>query len=73
MPQMDGWRFVKELRARQPTCHAPVVLLSAAPDLPREAERLGVEAWLAKPFRLEELLRLAHRWCPLEAATQSSV
>ena len=70
MPQMDGWRFMKELRARYSSFRAPVVLLSAAPDLPREAEQLGVAACLSKPFRLEELLRLTHRWCPIEATTR---
>ncbi|HEX9103777.1 MAG TPA: response regulator [Polyangia bacterium] len=64
MPQMDGWRFVRELRQRIPSSRAPVVLMSAAPDLAGEAERLGVAAWVQKPFRLDELLRLAHRWCP---------
>jgi CheY-like chemotaxis protein len=73
MPQMDGWRFVRELRARIPSCRAPVVLMSAAADLPGEAARLCVDAWVKKPFRLEELLRLAHRWCPRETPVQASL
>jgi CheY-like chemotaxis protein len=66
MPQMDGWQFMQELRARAPDPHTPVVLMSAVQDLPREARRLGAQAWLRKPFRLEALLRLAHHWCPKE-------
>jgi CheY-like chemotaxis protein len=72
MPQMDGWRFLEELREHIPSFDAPVVLLSASPHLPHEAERLGVQAWLRKPFRLEELLQLAHRWCPLEEPVRQS-
>jgi len=34
----------------------PVLLLSAAGDLPERARTLGVSAYLAKPFELEELL-----------------
>lgn len=34
----------------------PVLLLSAAGDLPERARDLGVSAYLAKPFELEELL-----------------
>jgi DNA-binding response OmpR family regulator len=34
----------------------PVVLLSAASDLPERARELGVASYLAKPFELEEFL-----------------
>jgi two-component system response regulator VicR len=34
----------------------PVLLLSAAGDLPERARDLGVNAYLAKPFELDELL-----------------
>jgi two-component system response regulator QseB len=34
----------------------PVLLLSAAGDLPERAKELGVNAYLAKPFEIEELL-----------------
>lgn len=40
----------------------PVVLLSAAGDLPERAKELGVSAYLAKPFELEELLVVVHRF-----------
>ena len=34
----------------------PILLLSAASDLPERARELGVTRYLAKPFELEELL-----------------
>jgi two-component system OmpR family response regulator len=34
----------------------PVLLLSAASDLPERARELGVTRYLAKPFEIEELL-----------------
>lgn len=34
----------------------PVLLLSAASDLPERARELGVMSYLAKPFELDELL-----------------
>jgi DNA-binding response OmpR family regulator len=34
----------------------PVLLLSAATDLPERARGLGVTSYLAKPFELDELL-----------------
>ena len=39
----------------------PVVLLSAAGDLPERAKELGVSAYVAKPFELEELLVVVRR------------
>jgi DNA-binding response OmpR family regulator len=34
----------------------PILLLSAATDLPERARALGIRSYLAKPFELEELL-----------------
>jgi DNA-binding response OmpR family regulator len=36
--------------------NVPVLLLSAASDLPERARALGITSYLAKPFELEELL-----------------
>jgi DNA-binding response OmpR family regulator len=36
--------------------NVPVLLLSAANDLPQRARALGITSYLAKPFELEELL-----------------
>lgn len=59
MPIMDGWTFVEECR-HQPWCgHVPIIVTSAAHDLPRTIERLkplGVRACLPKPYDLDELL-----------------
>ncbi len=60
MPVMDGWRFLNEAHARFPTLDAPVVLLSAVRDLDDEARKLGVQRFLAKPFDLDDVVRLAH-------------
>lgn len=38
----------------------PVLLLSAASDLPQRAQSLGVTAYLAKPFEVDELLGTVH-------------
>src|SRR6266542_774582 len=39
----------------------PILLLSAAGDLPERARALGVSSYLAKPFELDELLVLVRR------------
>jgi CheY-like chemotaxis protein len=63
MPQMNGWRFVEELRRRYPDRQFPIVLLSAAADVAAEAERLGISFFLKKPFPLTDISRLAHEIC----------
>jgi CheY-like chemotaxis protein len=60
MPLMDGWKFLEVARARFTEWHAPVVLLSAVHNLTEEARRLGVTAFLSKPFDLEDVQRMAH-------------
>jgi len=54
MPVMDGWQFVKELRAREEDI--PLVLLSAARDLKVHAKTLAAAEVIEKPFDLSELL-----------------
>ena len=54
MPVMDGWQFAGELHQRDEDI--PLVLLSAARDLPAHAKSLGAAEIIAKPFDLSELL-----------------
>jgi len=59
-PLMDGWKFLEVARQRFPEMNAPVVLLSAVHNLTEEAQKLGVRAFLPKPFDLEDVQRMAH-------------
>jgi two-component system, sensor histidine kinase ChiS len=47
--------ILESLRTRG-MADVPILLLSAATDLPERARELGVAQWLAKPFELEEFL-----------------
>jgi CheY-like chemotaxis protein len=60
MPGIDGPTFARELRTR--LRHVPLVILTAAPDPKREADRCNAEAYLAKPFRGDDLLKLVRRF-----------
>ena len=50
-----GEQILQSLRARG-MGDVPVLLLSAAGDLAERANELGVSAYLAKPFELEQFL-----------------
>ena len=60
MPGIDGPTFARELRTR--LRHVPLVILTAAADPKREADRCNAEAYLRKPFHADDLLRLVRRF-----------
>ena len=55
MPVMDGWQFVSELDQRG-WRRAPLLILSADRSVQGHASKLHADAYLAKPFDLDELL-----------------
>src|SRR5947209_15855072 len=55
MPVMDGWQFVAELDQRGMR-KAPLLILSADRAVQGHAARLHADAFLAKPFDLDDLL-----------------
>jgi CheY-like chemotaxis protein len=63
MPRLDGWGAAEQLRADPQTHDIPLVLLSARAqeaDLKR-GERIGVDAYLTKPFDPDELIQIVNR------------
>jgi CheY-like chemotaxis protein len=63
MPRIDGWEAASRLRSDPETAHIKVVLLSARAqeaDLQR-GEKIGVDAYLTKPFDPDELIDTVRR------------
>lgn len=63
MPRLDGWATAERLRADPATAHLKLVLLSARAqeaDL-RRGDRIGVDAYLTKPFDPDELVQIVRR------------
>ena len=60
MPVMDGWQFVGELEGRG-WRNTPLLILSADRSVQGHAMKLRAEAYLAKPFDLDELLGKVHQ------------
>jgi CheY-like chemotaxis protein len=70
MPRIDGWEAAARLRADPETAHIKVVLLSARAqeaDLQR-GEKIGVDAYLTKPFDPDELIDTVRRLADEAAA-----
>jgi DNA-binding response OmpR family regulator len=60
MPGVDGPSFARELRMA--LRRVPLVILTAAGDPRHEADRCNAEAYLAKPFDADELVRVVRRF-----------
>jgi DNA-binding response OmpR family regulator len=57
MPRMDGWELIEALRERDNLADLPVIVLSELTDEDSRVRgyKLGVEDYVAKPFRFDEL------------------
>lgn len=60
MPGMNGWEFAREFHARHGR-GAPIVVVTAAENARARAEEIGADAFLAKPFDLEDVIRAVER------------
>ncbi len=60
MPGVDGPSFARALRMT--LRRVPLVILTAAGDPRHEADRCNAEAYLAKPFDANELVRVVRRF-----------
>lgn len=52
----DGREITKRLKSQEVTRRIPILMLSAHPQARQEAVAAGADAFLAKPFDLDELL-----------------
>ena len=55
MPVMDGWQFAAEFNARHDHS-APTVVMTAAADAAQRAREIRADAFVGKPFSLDNLL-----------------
>jgi DNA-binding response OmpR family regulator len=70
MPRLDGWENAVKLREDPDTADVKVVLLSARAqeaDVQR-GSRIGVDAYLTKPFDPDELITVVRRLAGLPTA-----
>jgi CheY-like chemotaxis protein len=59
MPGMNGWDFLKELRARPDLASVPVIVHTSAP----EAAPQDVTSVLRKPLQFDRLLAIVREHC----------
>jgi CheY-like chemotaxis protein len=62
MPEMDGAAFLREQQRRRELPHVPTLVISGYPERAETAMAdLQVDAFLPKPFKLQDLVRLVEQ------------
>ena len=56
MPQMDGFKLLKELKNNPLTSRIPILIISGHGQMVDSFEALGVDGFMAKPFSTKQLL-----------------
>lgn len=62
MSGIDGRKICKKIKATERTKYIPVVLVSASKDVRKSAQESGADAFLAKPFEMDDLLALVEKF-----------
>jgi CheY-like chemotaxis protein len=61
MPVMDGWEFARQVKARG--LHLIIITMTAAQSAKLWAAQIEADAYLAKPFDIDDLLDVVARCC----------
>ncbi len=67
LPQVDGWKVLKQLKSDPETVDIPVVMLTLVGDK-SVGLALGAIEYLSKPVDRNQLLKILNRYCPDQPA-----
>ncbi len=72
MPKMNGFELIKQVRANTATASIPIIIISSrsAEKHQKIAKSLGVDVFLGKPYREEELLKHLSAFVKQESVSQ---
>ena len=62
MPVMDGWTFCRTVKDNAETRALPIVVMSADRHLGQKADDIRADAYLLKPFDIDNLLELVAKY-----------
>jgi len=74
-PDMDGFEFLKILKADPSTANIPFIFLTAGSDLKnaRDAIKLGADDFVSKPFDHVELLKIIRRVLNIDVKSHGTI
>ncbi len=62
----DGRELAEKLRQKPDTKEIPIVMISANPGAAKDCVERGANAFLAKPFEINDLLKVINQYAPKE-------
>lgn len=63
MPVMDGFEFLEARKRQKHLSQIPVTIMTADGQMDGKVHSLGVQAYVRKPFDIDELLKTIRRFC----------
>lgn len=63
---MDGREIAESLRKKEETKDVPIVMISANPGAAKDCVKRGANEFLAKPFEIDDLIEVVHKYVPVE-------
>lgn len=70
MPKMDGYSFIKHIRANQSINHIPIIALTSKDRIKELLQTQGVKGYVVKPCKAEDLLEVVRK-CLNEQETKT--
>ena len=58
----DGRKICKELKGHKATKNIPIIMISAHPSAAKTIHEVGADAYLEKPFEMDDLLSLIYKY-----------
>jgi DNA-binding response OmpR family regulator len=62
LPDGNGMEICHELKAAQTTAHIPIIMVSAHHDFNLDKEKCEAEAFVAKPFDINDLMKKVNQY-----------
>lgn len=61
MPVMNGWDFASAYKQTYEN-RCPIVVITGASDVAQRAKDIGADAWLSKPYEIEDIIQMVHKF-----------
>lgn len=65
MSGQDGRKICSYLKKHSLTKNIPIVMISASNSIEKSAREAGADDFLSKPFDMQDLLQMIHKWTSL--------